>query len=434
MEPSKSTFLTQISNFFHDSGTIKQYYMVAFSCASSVLSYLLSALVTLVAIHAIYLTYRFVRIKLDARVEATGDKAIIITGATSGIGLAVAKHAYKLGFTVFACYYNDKEPGYAELMELSHNYVGSDVRLLESKANLFLVHMDIRSTESVARAGAEIELNLKKHSMRLHCLLNNAGLGCASLFGWIGQQTIDDVLNTNLRGLLLVTRQFFPIIIQDKSRVLNVSSGLSTMPRKAHGLYGLTKSAIDYFSESLDDELRPHGAMCCYLRPGDLMATSNIIFAQYKSLKQLTDNLSEKEKCLYKESLDDFYLLTYKIMKEKLENCSEEASQLSEIYGIDIPDLPTLKKLIAQQEKDLSYSKRFGMFLMQTFGGVDCKKTLEDIGVITAFDYAICAEKPLSTLYPGPPLYFYFSGPHFNLHPEILKNKFSRSLLRKHGV
>lgn len=333
--------------------------------------------ITLIAIALIHLAYRYARYRFGTRIRADANKAIIITGATSGIGLLVAKRMYELGFTVFACYRNANRSGYTELKKLSKKHHSSGRAVCKPNPRLFLVNMDVCSEISIRDAQETIESKLNEHELRLHCLVNNAGVFAFSSFEWTDHKTISSILDTNLRGLLLVTRKFLLKIIQDKGRVLNVSSLSSTLPMKFLSVYGVTKSAIDYFSYCLDGELRGYGALCCNIRPADLLSATPIIFPTYKTMEELTADLNETEKVLYEESLHESQFVVHRALKERLENFGDDTRLMSAIYDSKIPNPEALKDLVASygSKKVSSLARSLVWLLRRCASVVNEKKT-----------------------------------------------------------
>ncbi len=178
---------------------------------------------------------------------------IVITGATSGIGKHAALHLVRRGHRVIA---TGRNPAALERLKLEG-------------PNLDTVRLDVTDAGSVAAAVAEIdELT---GGAGVDVLVNNAGYGMAAPLSETTDTDLRAQYETNVFGLMAVTRAFLPRMMERRAgRIVNVSSvgGRVTFP--LFGAYNSTKYAVESLSDALRRELRPFGVEVVLIEPGPI--------------------------------------------------------------------------------------------------------------------------------------------------------------------
>ena len=194
-------------------------------------------------------------------------KSIVITGSSSGIGKATAKYFADQGWQVAATM--RKPENETELNELD---------------NIRLYQLDVTDADSVAAATGRILTDLGT----VDVLLNNAGYGLLGAFETATKEQIKHQFDTNVFGLMDVTRAFLPHFRANKAGlIINVSSigGLITFPFMS--LYHSSKWAIEGFSESLSYELGGLGIQVKIVEPGGVATDfggRSLVFAGQEGL------------------------------------------------------------------------------------------------------------------------------------------------------
>ena len=182
-------------------------------------------------------------------------KTIVITGATSGFGLAIAHKFAENGNTI--CITGRRmerlEALKAELEKVT------DVRVIISC-------FDIRNRHDVEAAVDE----LKKQVDRVDILVNNAGL--ASGLSSIEDGDIDDweaMIDTNVKGLLYMTRQIAPVMkAQMAGHIFNIGSTAGKQVYKNGNVYCATKFAVDALNQAMRIDLLPYAIKVTAINPG----------------------------------------------------------------------------------------------------------------------------------------------------------------------
>ena len=175
-------------------------------------------------------------------------RSIVITGASSGIGKAAAKHFAAEGWQV------------AATMRKPENETE-----LTSIDNIKVYPLDVTDQASIDRATTQILNDFE----RVDVVLNNAGYGLAGPFEPTTAAQIRRQFDTNVFGLMEVTRAFLPHFRANKAGLfMNVSSIGGRITYPFISLYHSTKWAVEGFSESLAYELGELGIQVKLIEPG----------------------------------------------------------------------------------------------------------------------------------------------------------------------
>jgi NAD(P)-dependent dehydrogenase (short-subunit alcohol dehydrogenase family) len=193
---------------------------------------------------------------------ALAPKIVLVTGSTSGIGRATAMQYAALGHHVIA---TGRKPDLLEAMRAE-----AHAKKLPGKLDTTL--LDVTSQASIDRAKSEVDRLTQGHGVDI--LVNNAGYGLCGPMADLTDADLRAQFDTNVFGLMAVTRAFVPQMRARKSgAIVNVSSigGKVTFP--FFGAYHGTKYAVEAFSDSLRYELAPFDIKVIVIEPGPI-ATS----------------------------------------------------------------------------------------------------------------------------------------------------------------
>src|SRR5262249_54379212 len=186
---------------------------------------------------------------LRRRPDMATTRTILVTGATAGIGRDAALHLYRQGHRVIGAGRN--EEALAELR----------------KEGLLAVKLDVTDQASIDSAVREIDALTKGHGV--DALVNNAGYGLFGPLEMLDDADVRAQFETNVFGLLAVTRAFVPKMRERGwGRVVNVSSVGGGRVFPLGGAYHATKYAVEAMSDALRMELAQFGIGVALIEPG----------------------------------------------------------------------------------------------------------------------------------------------------------------------
>ena len=162
------------------------------------------------------------------------ERAALVTGGSSGIGLAIARVLKDEGFDL-TLVSRRAEKVEAAAAELGATAIAADVSKAEDCERLVAEHRE--------RYG------------RLDVLVNSAGVGIAGTVDSLPAKHFDLQLGVNLRGLFLVTQAAIPLLRESRGWIVNLASIAGTVPTPGLATYGATKAAVISLTRSLNEEL-----------------------------------------------------------------------------------------------------------------------------------------------------------------------------------
>jgi 3-oxoacyl-[acyl-carrier protein] reductase len=179
------------------------------------------------------------------------QKKVIVTGASKGIGLAIAAMCLNGGAEVAATF-NSEEGGLRALRETFAerlSFYRLDIRDAEATK--------VVMTEAIERLGG------------VDALVNNAGISRSAMFMMMSDEQWDEVFQTNLWGARHVTRQvLFPMLSQKKGVIVNVASAHGLKGASGLAAYCASKAALISLTQTLSRELSGKGVRVNAVAPG----------------------------------------------------------------------------------------------------------------------------------------------------------------------
>src|SRR5512133_783417 len=180
-------------------------------------------------------------------------KVAVVTGASKGIGAAIAERLGREGASVVVNYASDKSGA---------EKVAKAIEANGGKA--LVVKADVSKKEDISKLFGETTLRFGK----VDILVNNAGIYEFRPLEAVDEEHFHKQFNLNVLGLLLTTKEAVQHMNGDGGSIINVSSVAAKTPREGGSVYSATKGAVDVVSRTLAQELGPRKIRVNSLSPG----------------------------------------------------------------------------------------------------------------------------------------------------------------------
>jgi NAD(P)-dependent dehydrogenase (short-subunit alcohol dehydrogenase family) len=179
---------------------------------------------------------------------AAPQKAVLVTGASTGIGRKITERLAADGYFVYAGARKD-----------------SDLAALDAIENVDAVRLDVTNPAEIAAAVETIT----KAGRGLYGLVNNAGVAIVGPLVDTKDEDFKWVMDVNVFGPYRVTKAFSPLIVASKGRITTISSISGILSRPTFGVYSMSKHAIEAFGDALAGEMEPLGVKVSLVEPGN---------------------------------------------------------------------------------------------------------------------------------------------------------------------
>lgn len=192
-------------------------------------------------------------------------KVAVITGASRGIGRAIAIELGKEGASVVINYSKDEE-GAKETLEV----------LRELGVVAYAIKRDVSSFE-----GAEEIINKTlEHFGKVDIVVNNAARSTLGLFMDATREDIEGLISTNLLGAMYLTKLAIPHMLGKGGAVLNISSMWGEVGASCEVLYSTSKGGLNLFTKALAKEMAPSNIRVNAIAPGVIDTKMNSFLSQ----------------------------------------------------------------------------------------------------------------------------------------------------------
>ena len=220
------------------------------------------------------------------------NKVALITGATSGIGKATALKAAEAGFDIIITGRREDR-----LQTLARE-------IQEKGVEVLTLNFDIRQPEAVRQAVESLSGNWRNIAV----LVNNAGLAVG--ISPIQEGIVDDwerMIDTNVKGLLYMTRAVAPLMIANQSgHIVNIASIAGKEVYPGGNVYCATKHAVDALSRAMRTDMLKHNIKVTNIAPG--MAETEFSIVRYKGDETAAKNVYKGMTPLTDEDIADTIL------------------------------------------------------------------------------------------------------------------------------
>lgn len=209
--------------------------------------------------------------------------AVLITGASSGIGRHAAEYLAVKGFTVFAGVRKVRD---AEAIKNNGN------------KNMHPLLIDVSNHDSVVKAVSTLTLELKSLQMPLVGLVNNAGVGeafTAEMHPW---ENMRGMFDTNFWGAVDLTQEALPLLREGKGRVIMISSVAALVSQPMTSLYCASKKALEGFTDSLRQEVRHFDISVSMVEPAYIKTE---LLGKIQAMKAETEMSKGEQELMHKQ-------------------------------------------------------------------------------------------------------------------------------------
>jgi len=210
------------------------------------------------------LFYRFVIRHGSHRIKPHANAAVLITGASTGIGAASARYFAARGFTVFATV---RKAADGEALKAS-------VPEAPARRNIVPVILDVTSADSITAAVETVAAEASRAGLALQSVINNAAYSQNCILELATDDLVDKQYRTNVNGVINVTNAFLPLLRAARGHtsvdpsVVFVSSVVGKGSMTASGLYTSSKHALESIAEVYNYELAALGINSVIVAPG----------------------------------------------------------------------------------------------------------------------------------------------------------------------
>ena len=180
--------------------------------------------------------------------ETTSQKAVLVTGASTGIGRKITEKLAAEGHFVYAGARKDK-----------------DIDALNQIENVQAVRLDVTIQEDIDAAVETVETG----GLGLYAVVNNAGVNVLAPLIEIDEAELDFLFDVNIYGPYRITKAFAPLIIESQGRINNISSISGTLSGPLYGIYSMSKHALEAYTDTLAIEMGLLGVKVSAIEPGN---------------------------------------------------------------------------------------------------------------------------------------------------------------------
>jgi NAD(P)-dependent dehydrogenase (short-subunit alcohol dehydrogenase family) len=174
-------------------------------------------------------------------------KAVLVTGASTGLGRMIAETLAAKGYFVYAGARKVK-----------------DLEALDAIDNIQSVRLDVTVQGEVDAAVQTV----RNGERGLYAVVNNAGVGLMAPLIELDENDLDFIFDVNVYGPYRVTKAFAPLLMESKGRVVNIGSIAGVQTRTFYGPYSMSKHALEAFTDTLAIELARFDIKVSIVDPG----------------------------------------------------------------------------------------------------------------------------------------------------------------------
>ena len=213
--------------------------------------------------------------------EAQAQRAILVTGASTGIGRKIAEDLAQQGHFVYAGARKQK-----------------DLDALNQIENVQAVRLDVTIQKEIDTAVETV----KQGGKGLYGLVNNAGVYIGGPLIEVDLEELQWLMDINVYGIYRVTQAFAPMIIESKGRIANISSISGINTGRFSGHYSMSKHAVEAYTDALAKEMEKFDVHVSVIEPGNYDSAIGVT-----ARKRMSGILSAEKSAYYSEELTEWF-------------------------------------------------------------------------------------------------------------------------------
>jgi len=183
-----------------------------------------------------------------AQADDSGQKAVLVTGASTGIGRKITEVLATNGYFVYAGARKQK-----------------DLDALNAIENVQSIRLDVTIQEEIDAAVQTV----RDGGRGLYGLVNNAGVGAGGPLIEVDEAEVRWLFDVNIFGVFKVTQAFAPLIIESKGRITTIGSIAGTISGPFYGPYSMSKFAMEAYTDALAPEMERFDVQVSVIEPGN---------------------------------------------------------------------------------------------------------------------------------------------------------------------
>lgn len=183
-----------------------------------------------------------------ASAQPAAQRAVLVTGASSGIGRTITERLAREGFFVYAG---------ARKAE--------DLAALSAIPNVQGVRLDVTVPGDIAGAVETVRTG----GRGLYGVVNNAGIAIVAPLIEVPERELQSLFDVNVFGPYRITKAFAPMVIESRGRIVTISSISGILSGPYFGPYSMSKHAVEAFGDALGAEMQRFGVGVSLIEPGN---------------------------------------------------------------------------------------------------------------------------------------------------------------------
>lgn len=177
------------------------------------------------------------------------NKTVLVTGASRGIGRAIALEFAKTNYNVIGTYFSSTSEKKIADLALEINTI------TDGQASLTYIRCD----HSQFNSGQELINKLAEQGIHIDILINNAGISIVGLAQDLTEEDWNKIWNTNVTSVVSMSKAVIPFMLHTGGSIINISSVWGNVGASCETAYSATKGAVNSYTKALAKELAPSG-------------------------------------------------------------------------------------------------------------------------------------------------------------------------------